>query len=67
VLSQLVADRAMPVVCAQPLVTSWSRQSEDLTCDKTDDKDAVLIARIFAVTGQEPGDQHIPVLSVPRR
>jgi hypothetical protein len=44
VLGQL-ADRSMPFVCVQPLVTSWSRRTEDLTCDKTDDKDAVLIAR----------------------
>jgi transposase len=48
VLSQLAADRAMPFVCVQPLVTSWSRRTEDLTCDKTDDKDAVLIARLTA-------------------
>ena len=38
----------MPFVCVQPVVTSWSRRTEDLTCDKTDDKDAVLIARLTA-------------------
>jgi transposase len=38
----------MPFVCVQPVVTSWSRRIEDLTCDKTDDKDAVLIARLTA-------------------
>jgi transposase len=48
VLGQLAADRAMPFVCVQPMVTSWSRRTEDLTCDKTDDKDAVLIARLTA-------------------
>jgi transposase len=48
VLSQLAADRSMPFVCVQPVVTSWSRRTEDLTCDKTDDKDAVLIARLTA-------------------
>jgi transposase len=48
VLGQLAADRSMPLVCVQPLVTSWSRRTEDLTCDKTDDKDAVLIARLTA-------------------
>jgi len=32
----------------QPVVTAWSRRTEDLTCDKTDDKDAVLIARLTA-------------------
>ena len=49
VLGQLAADRSMPFVCVQPLQTSWARRSEDLTVDKTDDKDAVLIARL---TGQ---------------
>jgi transposase len=48
VLGQLAADRSMPFVCVQPMVTSWSRRTEDLTCDKTDDKDAVLIARLTA-------------------
>jgi hypothetical protein len=31
VLGQLAADRSMPFVCVQPLVTSWSRRTEDLT------------------------------------
>jgi transposase len=48
VLGQLAADRSMPFVCVQPLVTSWARRTEDLTCDKTDEKDAVLIARLTA-------------------
>ena len=48
VLSQLAADRSMPFVCVQPVVTSWARRTEDLTCDKTDEKDAVLIARLTA-------------------
>jgi transposase len=48
VLGQLAADRSMPFVCVQPVVTSWSRRTEDLTFDKTDDKDAVLIARLTA-------------------
>jgi hypothetical protein len=38
----------MPFVCVQPMVTSWSRRTEDLTSDKTDEKDAVLIARLTA-------------------
>ena len=49
VLGQLAAERSMPLVCAQPTVSSWSRRAEDLTVDKTDEKDAVLIARL---TGQ---------------
>ena len=48
VLGQLAADRGMPFVCVQPMLTSWSRRAEDLTFDKTDDKDAVLIARLTA-------------------
>jgi transposase len=48
VLGQLAADRAMPFVCVQPMLTSWARRSEDLTFDKTDEKDAVLIARLTA-------------------
>jgi transposase len=48
VLGQIAADRGMPFVCVQPLLTSWSRRAEDLTVDKTDEKDAVLIARLTA-------------------
>jgi transposase len=48
VLGQLAADRPVPFVCVQPMVTSWSRRTEDLTSDKTDEKDAVLIARLTA-------------------
>src|SRR5262249_28024702 len=48
VLGQLARDRSMPSVCVQPMVPSWSRPTEDLTCDKTDEKDAVLIARLTA-------------------
>ena len=48
VLGQLAADRGMPFVCVQPMLTSWARRSEDLTPDKTDEKDAVLIARLTA-------------------
>lgn len=45
VLAQLAGDRSMPFVCVQSAVSSWSRRVEDLTEDKTDEKDAVLIAR----------------------
>ena len=48
VLGQLAADRGMAFVCVQPMLTSWARRSEDLTFDKTDEKDAVLIARLTA-------------------
>lgn len=45
VLGQLAADRGMAYVCVQPALSSWARKTEDLTSDKKDDKDAVLIAR----------------------
>jgi transposase len=48
VVGQLAADRGMSFVCVQPMLSSWARKTEDLTCDKTDDKDAVLIARLTA-------------------
>jgi transposase len=48
VLGQLAAERGMSFVCVQPLLMSWARRSEDLTVDKTDEKDAVIIARLAA-------------------
>jgi transposase len=48
ILGQLASARSMPFVCVQPSMTSWARRSEDLTTDKTDEKDAVLIARLTA-------------------
>ena len=48
VLDQLAAQRDMTLVCVQPLLTGRARESEDYTRDKTDDKDAVLIARLVA-------------------
>jgi transposase len=47
-LGQLAADRGMPFVCVQPAASSWARRTEDLTSDKTDEEDAVLIARLTA-------------------
>jgi transposase len=46
VVGQLAEQRGMPFVCVQPALSSWARKTEDLTSDKTDDKDAVLIARL---------------------
>ena len=48
ILGQLAADRQMPFVFVQPAITSRARHQEDLTFDKTDEKDAVLIARLTA-------------------
>jgi transposase len=46
VLGQLAADRGMAFVCVQPLLVARERQNENYTPDKTDDRDAVLIARL---------------------
>ena len=48
VLGQLASDRGLPFVCVQPAASAYARRTEDLTSDKTDDKDAVLIARLTA-------------------
>ena len=48
VLGELAARRGMPFVCVQPAMTSAARRTKDLTTDKTDEKDAVLIARLSA-------------------
>lgn len=37
VLSPLAAERGMPFVCVQMMLTSWARRSEDLTFDKTNE------------------------------
>ena len=47
ILGQLGADPGMSFVCVQPAVSSWACKTEDLTTDKTDDQDAVLIARLI--------------------
>jgi transposase len=46
VLDQLAAQRDMALVCVQPMLVGRAREAEDYTRDKSDDKDAVLIARL---------------------
>src|ERR1022692_4657564 len=46
VLDQLAAGRGLALVCVRPLLVYRSREGEDLTRDKSDPKDAVLIARL---------------------
>lgn len=46
VLNQLAAQRDMPLVCVHTMLVSHAREAEDYTRDKSDDKDAVLIARL---------------------
>jgi hypothetical protein len=46
VLDQLAAERGLNLVCAQPLLIWRAREAEDLTFDKSDPIDAVIIARL---------------------
>ena len=46
IVEQLAVERSMVLVCVQPLLVGRAREGEDFTKDKTDDKDAVLIARL---------------------
>jgi transposase len=46
VLDQLAAQRGLALVCVQPLLVYRARESEDLTFDKSDPKDVVIIARL---------------------
>jgi transposase len=48
VLDQLAAERGLNLVCVQPLLVWRAREAEDLTWDKSDPKDAVIIARLAA-------------------
>src|SRR5918995_414737 len=48
VLDQLATQRGLPLVCVQPLLVWRAREAEDLTWDKSDPKDAVVIARLAA-------------------
>jgi transposase len=48
VLDQLAAQHDMALVCVQPLLVGRAREAEDYTRDKSDDKDAMLIARLVA-------------------
>jgi transposase len=48
VLDQLAAHRGLALVCVQPLLVYRAREGEDLTFDKSDPKDAVIIARLAA-------------------
>jgi transposase len=46
VVAELCAQRGLPMVCVQPLVSHVAREQQDLTGDKTDEGDCVLIARL---------------------
>lgn len=46
VVAELAAAAGIELVCVQPLLVARARESEDFTRDKSDDKDALLIARL---------------------
>jgi len=48
VLGQLAAQRGITLVCVNPMLVGRAREAEDYTRDKSDDKDAMLIARLVA-------------------
>jgi transposase len=46
VVQELAAQRGMPLVCVQPLVSHIAREQQDLTGDKTDEGDCGLVGRL---------------------
>lgn len=46
VVNELAATAGIELVCVQPLLVHRAREAEDFTRDKSDDKDALLIARL---------------------
>jgi len=47
-VQRLCAERGLPLVCIQPLVSHIAREQQDLTAHKTDEPDCVMIARLAA-------------------
>jgi transposase len=47
-VQQLCAERGVPLVCIQPLVSHIAREQQDYTSHKTDEADCVMIARLAA-------------------
>src|SRR6266536_2088740 len=47
-VQRLCAERGLPMVCVQPLVSHIARQQQDFTSHKTDEADCVMIARLAA-------------------
>lgn len=46
VVNELAVSAGLHLVCVQPLLVHRAREAEDFTRDKSDDKDALLIARL---------------------
>ncbi len=47
-VQRLCAERGLPLVCVQPLVSHIAREQQDFTTHKRDESDSVLIARLAA-------------------
>ena len=47
-VQRLCAERGLPLVCIQPLVSHIAREQQDYTTHKTDEADCVMIARLAA-------------------
>jgi transposase len=47
-VQRLCAERGLPLVCVQPLVSHLARQQQDYTTHKSDEADCVMIARVAA-------------------
>ena len=47
-MQRLCAERGLPLVCIQPLVSHIAREQQDYTPHKTDESDCVLIGRLAA-------------------
>jgi transposase len=47
-VQRLCAERGLPLVCVQPLVSHIAREQQDYTTHKTDESDCVLIGRLAA-------------------
>jgi hypothetical protein len=45
-VQRLCAERELPLVCIQPLVSHIARQQQDYTTHKSDESDCVMIARL---------------------
>jgi transposase len=45
-VQRLCAERGLPLVCIQPLVSHIAREQQDYTTHKTDEADCVMIARL---------------------
>ena len=49
---RLCAERGLPLVCIQPLISHIAREQQDYTTHKTDESDCVMIARLAGRAAQ---------------